>query len=195
MYRAVLDTVALVPGKQRDFLLSLAMELAYTPLWSSGTMGELDDVLARIDEKREIPDRPEYRARLFGNMQRAFPGALIEAPREREYGYDIVDEFDGHVVHAAIIGKADALVTGDKQAKFEKSAALIEAHVEVVSVADFAANCVSAHIDAGVRAVRAMSERFTAPPMTPLEILDLLAERYAMHEVKQMLAPLILAEE
>lgn len=31
--------------------------------------------------------------------------------------------------------------------------------------------------------------------MTPLEILDLLAERYAMREVKQMLAPLILAEE
>lgn len=191
MYRAVLDTVALVPGKQRDFLLSLAMEKAYTPLWSSGTIGELDDVLARLDEKRAVPDRPEYRAHLLTNMQAVFPGALIEAPREREYDYDIVDEFDAHVVHAAIIGKTDALVTGDKRAKFEKCTALIEAQVEVVSVADFAANCVSAHIDAGVRAVHAISERFVAPPMTPLEILDLLAERYGMHEVKQMLAPRI----
>lgn len=191
MYRAVLDTVVLVPGKQRDFLLSLAMEKAYTPLWSSGTIGELDDVLGRLDEKREVPDRPEYRARLLKNMQAAFPGALIEAPREREYDYDIADEFDGHVVHAAIIGKADALVTGDKRAKFERCTELIEAQVEVVSAADFAANCVSAHIDAGVRAVRAMSERFAAPPMPPLEILDLLAERYGMHEVKQMLAPRI----
>ncbi len=191
MYRAVLDTVALVPGKQRDFLLSLAMEGAYTPLWSSGTIGELDNVLARLDESRGVPDRPEYRARLLETMHAAFPGSLIAAPREREYGYDIVDEFDGHVVHAAIIGKADALVTGDKRAKFEKCTALIEAQVEVISVADFAANCVSAHIDAGVRAVRAMSERFMAPPMTPLEILDLLAERYGMHEVTQMLAPRI----
>ncbi|MFT4280093.1 PIN domain-containing protein [Microbacterium sp.] len=191
MYRAVLDTVALVPGKQRDFLLSLAMEKAYTPLWSSGTIGELDDVLARLDEKRAVPDRPEYRAHLLTNMQAVFPGALIEAPREREYDYDIVDEFDAHVVHAAIIGKTDALVTEDKRAKFEKCSALIEAQVEVVSVADFAANCVSAHIDAGVRAVHAISERFVAPPMTPLEILDLLAERYGMHEVKQMLAPRI----
>lgn len=189
MYRAVLDTVALVPGKQRDFLLSLAMENAYTPLWSSGTIGELDDVLGRLDERREVPDRPEYRARLLKSMQAAFPGALIEAPREREYDYDIVDEFDGHVVHAAIIGKTDALVTGDKKAKFEKCTALIEAQVEVISVADFAANCVSAHLDAGARAVRAMSERFVAPPMTPLEILDLLAERYGMYEVKQMLVP------
>lgn len=64
-----------------------------------------------------------------------------------------------------------------------------EAQVEVISVAGFAANCVSAHIDAGVRAIRAMSKRFAAPPMTPLEILDLLAERYGMHEVQQMLAP------
>lgn len=191
MYRAVLDTVVLVPGKQRDFLLSLAMEKAYTPLWSSGTISELDDVLGRLDEKREVPDRPEYRARLLKNMQAAFPGALIEADREREYDYDIADEFDGHVVHAAIIGKADALVTGDKRAKFERCTELIEAQVEVVSAADFAANCVSAHIDAGVRAVRAMSERFAAPPMPPLEILDLLAERYGMHEVKQMLAPRI----
>ncbi|MDQ1215462.1 PIN domain-containing protein [Microbacterium arborescens] len=191
MYRAVLDTVALVPGKQRDFLLSLAREGAYTPVWSSGTIGELDDVLARLDECRGVPDRPEYRARLLEHMHAAFPGARIEAPREREYGYDIADEFDGHVVHAAISGKADALVTGDKKAKFEECTALIEAQVEVISVADFAANCVSAHIDAGVRAVRAMSERFVAPPMAPLEILDLLAERYGMHDVKQMLAPRI----
>ena len=191
MYRAVLDTVALVPGKQRDFLLSLAMELAYVPMWSSGTIGELDNVLGRIDERRDIPDRPEYRARLLEKMQAAFPGALIEAPRERQYGYDIVDEFDGHVIHAAIIGKADALVTGDKKAEFEKCNALIEAQVEVVSVADFAANCVSAHLDAGVRALHAMSKRFVAPPMTPLETLDLLTERYGMNEVKQMLAPRI----
>jgi len=52
MYRAVLDTCALVPGRQRDLLLQLATEEAYAPLWGSGILVELDYVLARLDAKR-----------------------------------------------------------------------------------------------------------------------------------------------
>ena len=189
MYRAVLDTVVLVPSLQRDFLLQLAAEMAYAPLWSSGTIGELDVVLPRLDARRGKPHDEVARKRLLAAMQRAFPGALIEAPREREYGYDIADVNDGHVVHAALIGKADALVTGDKKAKFEKSEVLAEANVEVVSAADFSANCVAAHPEAGVRALGQMSSRFGHPPMTQMQILNELADRYGMDEVKQLLAP------
>ncbi|MCR2800218.1 PIN domain-containing protein [Microbacterium sp. zg-Y818] len=189
MYRAVLDTVVLVPGLQRDFLLQLAAEGAYTPLWGSGILHELDYVLEALHERRSVTSSAARRAHLLEQMQKAFPGALVEAPKNRQYSYDIDDPDDGHVVHASIIGNADALVTGDKRAGFEASTALEEAEVEVVDAATFAANCVSAHLDAGIGAVQAMSLRSQSPHRTPREILAELASRYDMREVEELLAP------
>ena len=102
MYRAVLDTCALVPGRQRDFLLQLAVEEAYAPLWGSGILVELDYVLARLDAKRGRDGSEERRQHLFEQMTLAFPGAEINAPRDREYDYDRDDADDGHVAHTAI---------------------------------------------------------------------------------------------
>lgn len=124
MYRAVLDTCVLVPGLQRHFLLQLATEEAFAPLWSSGTVGELDDVFARIDSTRHRADSEGYRARLLAEMRLAFPGAEIRAPRDGAYDYDIDDPGDGHVAHAAILGKADAIVTDDRRSGLATSAIL-----------------------------------------------------------------------
>ncbi len=191
MYRVVLDTCALVPGRQRDFLLQLATEQAYAPLWGTGILFELDYVLARLDTTSKPAEALAYRARLFEQMANAFPGATVPAPKDRAYRYSLNDPDDGHVAHAAIIGKADAIVTDDSRAGFETAPDLLEAQIQIVSPSRFAANTVAAHPDAGLRALRAMSARMTAPPLTPDQILENLREAYGMTEVAEILGPLL----
>lgn len=191
MYRAVLDTCALVPSLQRDFLLQLAAEQAYAPVWGSGILFELDYVLAGLHDKREISDSAGRRQHLFDQLTRAFPGSEVQAPKDREYSYGLNDPDDGHVAHAAIIGKADAIVTDDRRAGFSTARILVEADIETVPPHQFAANTVSAHPDAGVRALREMSNRRTNPPQTAEQILELLVTRHNMTEVSEILLPLL----
>lgn len=194
MYRAVLDTCALVPSLQRDFLLQLATEEAYAPVWGSGILFELDYVLAGLHEKRGITDSVSRRQHLFDQLKQAFPGSEVDAPKDREYSYSLNDPDDGHVAHAAIIGKADAIVTDDRRAGFSAAGVLVEADIETVHPHQFAANTVSAHPHAGVRALREMSNRRANPPQTSEDILELLVTRHNMTEVAEILLPL-LAEE
>lgn len=191
MYRAVLDTCALVPGRQRDFLLQLATEEAYAPLWGSGILFELDYLLARLDAKRGREGNGERRRRLFQQMKRAFPGAEINAPKDREYDYGLNDPDDGHVAHAAILGKADAIVTDDSRAGFKTSTILIEAGIDIVHPHEFAANTVAAHPEAGVRALVAVSRRMVTPAQSPQQILGELRDRYGMDEVAEIVTPLL----
>ncbi|MGV0795851.1 PIN domain-containing protein [Mycolicibacterium elephantis] len=191
MYRAVLDTCALVPSLQRDFLLQLATEEAYAPVWGSGILFELDYVLAGLHDKRGIGDSATRRLHLFDQLKQAFPGSEVQAPKDREYSYGLNDADDGHVAHAAIIGKADAIVTDDRRAGFRTASVLVEAGIETVYPHQFAANTVSAHPHAGLRALREMSNRRTNPPQTVEQILDLLVTRHKMGEVAEILLPLL----
>jgi hypothetical protein len=150
---------------------------------------ELDYVLAGLDAKRGRADSAQRRRHLFERMRHAFPGAEMSAPKDREYDYGLDDPDDGHVAHAAILGKADVIVTDDTRAGFRTSAALREATVEVVYPAEFAANTVSAHPDAGLRALTVMAARMTAPPRSPREVLAELQIRYEMDELAEILAP------
>lgn len=194
MYRAVLDTCALVPSLQRDFLLQLATEEAYAPVWGSGILFELDYVLTGLHAKRGISDSASRRLHLFDELKRAFPGAEVQAPKDRDYSYGLNDPDDGHVAHAAIIGEADAIVTDDRRAGFSAARLLVEADIETVQPHQFAANTVSAQPHAGVLALQEMSNRKANPPQTPEQILELLVTRHKMTQVAEILLPLLVAE-
>ncbi|MCX8556057.1 PIN domain-containing protein [Mycolicibacterium mucogenicum] len=191
MYRAVLDTCALVPSLQRDFLLQLATEEAYAPVWGSGILFELDYVLARLHDKRGVADGASRRQHLFDQLRDAFPGSEVHAPKDRDYSYGLNDPDDAHVAHAALIGKANAIVTDDRRAGFSTASVLVEADIETVHPHQFAANTVAAHPHAGIRALREMSNRLTNPPQTPEQILELLVTRHNMTEVAEILLPLL----
>jgi predicted nucleic acid-binding protein len=191
VYRAVLDTCALVPSLQRDFLLQLATEEAFAPVWGSGILFELDYVLTGLHDKRGITDSASRRQHLFVQLKDAFPGSEVHAPKDRDYSYGLNDPDDGHVAHAAIIGKADAIVTDDRRAGFSTAGVLVEADIEIVHPHQFAANTVSAHPHAGVRALQEMSNRRTNPPQTPEQILELLVARHNMTDVAETLLPLL----
>ncbi len=82
-------------------------------MWGSGILFELDYVLAGLHDKRGIIDSASRRQHLFDQLKQAFPGSEVHAPKDRDYSYGLNFPDDGHVAHAAIIGKGDAIVTGD----------------------------------------------------------------------------------
>lgn len=180
-----------MPSLQRDFLLQLATEEAYAPIWGSGILFELDYVLAGLHDKRGISDSASRRRHLFDQLKQAFPGSEVQAPKDRDYSYGLNDPDDGHVAHAAIIGKADAIVTDDRRAGFSTARILVEADIETVHPHQFAANTVSAHPHAGVRALREMSNRRGNPSQTPEQIMELLVRRHNMTEVAEIMLPLL----
>jgi predicted nucleic acid-binding protein len=194
VYRACLDTCVLVPSSQRDFLLQLAVEGAFAPVWGTGILFELDYVLERLEVAAGADGSGGEREHLLSEMRRAFPGATIEAPKDGQYAYDVADPNDLHVVHAAIFGSADALVSTDRRAGFATSKSLADAEIEVLSPDDFAAHAVAAHPRLALRAVDVIATRNRRWPQSPMAVLEQLRDAHGMVEVYDILSPLVRGE-
>jgi predicted nucleic acid-binding protein len=107
-YSAVLDACVLVPMALCDLLLRLAEEPAmYRPLWSEQILAEMTKAI-RTKLHRSSSEATWRRQQMI----QAFPEAMVAVPSELSKALDCIpDEGDRHVLAAAIMGHANAIVT------------------------------------------------------------------------------------
>jgi len=113
MFAAILDTCALWPSAQRDVLLSWAIEGIYRPLWSSAILAELEYHEAAKWIRRGLsPTEANARAQtLVQTMTGAFDDACVTGWEPLEGTYGLPDPDDEHLVAAAVLGGAGAIIS------------------------------------------------------------------------------------
>lgn len=190
MFAAVLDTCVLWPSLQRDFLLSLAIEGVYRPLWSEAILDELHhhEQQKLIDRGNEAGSAEVTADHLLDRMRTAFDDAIVTGWEALEGTFGLPDVDDEHVLAAAVVGGAGAVVT-DNVKDFPTDR--VPSSIQIVTARDFAADTVDVNPASAVRALKQLSSRHRLTPHTPAEILDLLVARYGMTDVNEILRPLL----
>lgn len=184
MFVALLDTSVLWPSLQRDFLLSLAAEGVYRPVWSAEILAELEYEEARKLVTRhglDHSDATQSAARLVATMRSAFDDAEVTGWEPLVGTCALPDPDDEHVLAAAVVAGAGALVTSNVK-DFPQDKLL--APVDVLRPAEFAANTVALSPAAANRAVGELAARSGrhGRNFTVEEVLDALVHRYGMDE-------------
>jgi PIN domain len=144
---------------------------------SSAILGELKYTKTQKPiNRREQPDVAAMRARhLVDQMTAAFDDALVENREPHEGTFGLPDPNDEHVVAAAVVGGAGAIVTENLK---PLPRANIPPHITLLSPAKFAAHTASVSPNVAPRAVQTMAARHAAPSLTTEDILNRLVQRY-----------------
>lgn len=186
MFAVVLDTCVLWPSLQRDFLLSLAVENLYRPLWSDRILEELE----LHEERKHLRDgvateAARSRARhLISRMTAEFDDALVMHWQPHEGTFGLPDPDDEHVLAAAVVGGAGAVVTHNVK-DFPRAA--VPEQIQILRPARFAADAVSVSPHTALRAVEMLAGRFRRPPITVEDVLKTLVTRYGMDEAVDLM--------
>lgn len=188
MFTALLDTCVLWPSLQRDFLLSLAIEGLYRPVWSSAILAELEYHESRkLVARGEEVDQARRRARhLVEKMRAHFDDAEVRGWQPLEGTYSLPDPDDEHVVAAAVVAGAGAIVTYNEQ-DFPPSR--LPAGIQVLPPQEFAANTVTLDPVRARAAIAAIVERSGSrgPRLTDEDVLEALVSRYKMSSAVELI--------
>ena len=169
-YTAVLDANVLYPNLLRDLLLSLAHADLYSAKWT-----------VRIEDEwmaAKLRDRPDMKQKIevsAATMRLAIPDCLIAGFEPLVEGLTLPDPNDRHVLAAAIVGHADAIVSAN--ARDFPAEVLARYDVELQSPDEFVVNQINLQKLRALGAIKRMRERWERPQMGPAEMIDLFEKR------------------
>lgn len=109
VYAVVLDANVLVPTALCDTLLRLAEDGFYRPLWSERILLEVEETVLALYPEIDW-SRVRRRTEL---MSSTFEDATVTGWEEVSAGLELPDPDDRHVLAAAIVGGAQAIVTAN----------------------------------------------------------------------------------
>lgn len=163
-YTAILDANVLYPQLVRDTLLSLAVERLYNARWSATIHDEWTRNLAK--------ERPELAARLpqvVQLMNASVPDCLVTHYEKLATTIELPDPDDRHVVAAAIVGHADAIVTFNT--KDFPATVLHPYGIEVQHPDEFLMNQLQLQKIPALSAIKKMRARWTNPTRSAQELI------------------------
>ncbi|WP_268920813.1 PIN domain-containing protein [Sandaracinobacteroides hominis] len=182
-YACVLDACVLHPALLKGALLWLADEGLYRPVWSELILTEWQRSL-----ETRFNEQPEKAARPVNLARDAFPTAMIEVPPELIGGITLPDQDDRHVVAAALVARAHAIVTTNLR---HFPADICKSYgIEVIHPDTFLVNVVDLDERRAVSALRRHREVLQNPDMTAEQYL-VEFERRGLVQTKQRLAALV----
>lgn len=188
MFTALLDTSVLWPSLQRDFLLSLAIEGMYRPVWSSAILAELEEHESAKLQRRGTPQAEAERRsrRLLTHMRAGFTDAEVEGWERLEGTFGLPDPDDEHVAAAAVTAGAVAIVTANLK---DFPASKLPDALEVLAPFEFALNTVSLDPRRALPAVQTIADRSgrIGAAWTVPDVLNRLQARYGMGEAVELL--------
>lgn len=164
-YTAILDANVLYPFLLRDTLMSLAVADFYRARWTTAIHDEWVRNLSA--------NRPALAAKLpavVELMNRAVPDCLVTDYEQLIECIELPDPGDRHVVAAAIVGHADAIVTFNT--KHFPAEVLEPYEIEVQHPDDFVMNQLHLHQIRALSALKDMRVRWENPWITAEEMIE-----------------------
>jgi len=180
-FGVVLDTCVLYPMSLCDALLRLAERELFDPYWSDRILGELRRALR---DGGLTEDQAEGRIR---RMRRAFPAAEVSAPAIARLEAAMTnDPKDRHVLAAAVVSPADAIVTRNVRHFAHDACAPYD--IEVVHPDRFLLQLHDLDPRTVEATIAAQAAALTRPPITRSELATML-ERAGVPAFARRLQP------
>ena len=163
-FTAILDANVLYPQLLRDTLLSLAVADLYHARWSQAIHDEWTRNL--------VKDRPELTARLPAVVElinASVPDCLVTNYEKLVTSIELPDPDNRHVVAAAIVGHADAIVTFNTK---DFPAAVLQPYgIEVQHPDEFLMNQLQLQKIPALSAIKNMRARWTNPARSAQDLI------------------------